>query len=75
MIIQNKKKYDGRVLNLATGEFCYYSKDLDPKEAVIAAYAQDNGDWNTWLYPDKYGIKVRETELCYICGDFTTFKE
>jgi hypothetical protein len=75
MVIQNKKRYDGSVLNLATGEFLHYSRSLDPREAVIAAYAQDKGDWNTWLYSEKYGDKVLETNLCFICGDFTTFKE
>lgn len=67
--------YDGRVLNLRTGEYLYYSSSLHPKQAVIAAYAQDKKDMNTWDYDAKYGELVKETNLCYVIGDFTVFKE
>lgn len=75
MIVQNKKRYDGSVLNLSTGEFSYYSRALNPKTAVMCAYAQDRGDNNTWTYEEKYSDLVKETKLCYICGDFVSFKE
>ena len=67
------KFYDGTVLNLYTGEYSYYSKEIHPSEAVIAAYAQSKGDWNTWLY-EKYEDLLRESEDCVFCGDFSTFK-
>jgi hypothetical protein len=36
------------VRNVDTGEQRSYT--LDPRQAVIAAYAQSLGDWNTWDY-------------------------
>lgn len=41
-----------QVLNLRTGNYQIYS--LPPKEAVVAAYAQSLGDWNTWQYAETY---------------------
>ncbi len=70
------KVYDGRVFNLSTGQYFHYSPSLHPKEAVIAAYAQSKlQDFNTWDYDAKYGELVKETNLCYVLGDFTVFKE
>jgi hypothetical protein len=37
------------VHNLRTDEVRVYT-GLCPSEAVIAAYAQEHGDWNTWNY-------------------------
>lgn len=66
--------YNGRVLNLATGQWSYYFSTLPPRDAVIAAYAQSKGDNNTWDYKERYSHLVKESERCVICGDFTTFK-
>ena len=49
-----------QVVNLATGQSQLFT--CSPREAVIAAYAQERGDWNTWEYPEKYGAMVRESE-------------
>lgn len=70
------KVFDGRVLNLATGEYLYYSSSLHPKEAVIAAYAQDKmKDFNTWNYHKLYVDLVQESCNCYTIGDYSVFKE
>ena len=73
MMNKTLAEYDGTVLNLYTGEFLYYGKDLDPKVAVVCAYAQDKGDWSTWDY-EKYYPLVKESEYCYVIGNFSTFK-
>jgi hypothetical protein len=46
-----------------------------PKEAVIAAYAQSKKDWNTWQYAERYGEMVEEGKFCFVCGDFSAFKD
>jgi len=51
-----------------------YHYSCDPKMAVIAAYAQSLGDFNTWDY-DKYNNLVEEGELTFFCGDFSSFKD
>ena len=61
------------VLNLNTGETITFS--CAPKEAVIAAYAQSLGDWNTWTYADKYGDAVVSGKRTVACGDFAAIKE
>lgn len=67
--------YDGRVLNLYTGQYYYYDRNLHPKLAVIAAYAQNKkNNWNTWTYEEKYGGQVRETLYCYSIDDFSVIK-
>ena len=46
---------------------------LPPREAVIAAYAQSKGDWNTWDYEKKYAHLVRfsgTNDRTVSCGDF-----
>lgn len=45
-----------------------------PREAVIAAYAQSKGDYNTWDYEKKYGEIVVETERTLLCGNFVVGK-
>lgn len=67
--------YDGRVFCLRTKEWLNYSLSLHPKQAVIAAYAQDKKDFNTWDYDKHYGHLVKESNLCYLIGDFSAFKE
>jgi hypothetical protein len=44
-----------------------------PRNAVIAAYAQSLGDWNTWYYERRYGSMVRQSNLTVSCGDFSAF--
>ena len=61
------------VRNLATLEERHYT--CEPREAVIAAHAQEKGDWNTWAYGVRYGAEVRESSLCFYCGDWATFKD
>lgn len=46
-----------------------------PQEAVVAAYAQERGDWNTWDYQARYGDLVIESDNFVTCGDFTARKE
>lgn len=46
------------VHNLATDETLSYT--LPPREAVIAAYAQSRGDFNTWDYEKRYGKLVEK---------------
>ena len=43
----------------------------DPRSAVIAAYAQSLGDFNTWGYADTYGHLVRTGRCGIHCGDFS----
>jgi len=62
------------VKNLADGSTQVYSC-CKPKEAVVCAYAQSKGDFNTWNYDSKYSNLVEESELCYLCGDFCVYKE
>ena len=38
-----------RVLNLDTGKAQHFS--ISPHQAVIAAFEQSKGNWNTWTYP------------------------
>lgn len=59
------------VFNLATYDELVFS--CAPREAVIAAYAQSKGDYNTWDYESKYGSLVRysgEGNRTVSCGDF-----
>jgi len=61
------------VHNLRTGEQCFYS--CSPREAVIAAYAQEKEDWSTWEYQDKYDYLVEEGAISYGIGDWAVMKE
>ena len=47
---------------------------LPPEEAVVAAYAHDRGDHNTWDYK-KYAPLVRHGRWYVFCGDFAAKKE
>ena len=40
-------------MNLYSGDYALYS--LSPREAVIAYYAQNRDDFNTWDYEKRYG--------------------
>lgn len=57
------------VMNLAVGEEQVFS--CSPAEAVRAAFAQSQGNWNTWEY-SKY--PVVEDILTVSCGDFSAFR-
>lgn len=57
------------VTNLSTSEERTYT--LPPERAVIAAYAQARGDWNTWTYADKYQHIVTHGKRTVSCGDWT----
>lgn len=61
------------VINLATGEKKDYT--CSPRQAVIAAYAQDHNDWNTWDYEKRYGQLVESSQHTWLVGDWTTRKE
>lgn len=64
------------VLNLATGARIGYS--LPPREAVIAAYAQGLGDWNTWDYTRRYSSMVDtftvDARTYHTLGDMTAME-
>ena len=58
-----------KVLNLATSEYITYS--IPPEEAVVAAYEQSRGNWNTWQYPTfAEHLEARRGEYSVSCGDF-----
>ena len=59
------------VFNLCDNSQQYYT--CSPKEAVVAAYAQKLGDFNTWDYK-KYNNLIEEGKLVFCCGDFAAFK-
>jgi hypothetical protein len=61
------------VLNLSTGQEQIYT--CPAKVAVICAYAQSLGDWNTWDYDNKYSHLLREGKETWGCGDFCSLKE
>ncbi len=61
------------VINLSTKEKQIYT--CDPKTAVMCAYAQDKGDFNTWDYDKKYSHLVLEGDSIWNCGDFSAFKD
>ncbi len=60
------------VKNLADGTEQIYT--CSPSAAVIAAYAQSKGDYNTWEYAERYGALLVEGEHTFGCGDFATLK-
>lgn len=59
------------VMNLITEEKQVYT--CSPKQAVIAAYAQSKGDWNTWQYDEHYGHLLEQGKQTVLCGDFGAF--
>lgn len=67
------------VMNLNTGADSIYT--CPPAEAVIAAYAQSLGDWNTWDYQKRYGhmliradSRVISGRVIVSCGDFAAIE-
>jgi hypothetical protein len=62
------------VMNLITQEKQAYT--CEPREAVIAAYAQSMGDFNTWEYEEKYGkLLIKVGSYTFMCGDFSVFQD
>lgn len=62
------------VMNLATAEKQEYDNTLTPEQAVIAAYAQSLGDFNTWDYEKRYAHLVETGKHTVLCGDFSAFQ-
>jgi hypothetical protein len=62
-------------LNLMTGDRKLFFDATTPREAVIASYALDNGDANTWDWDNKYSLLIRQTERCIFCGDWGIVKD
>jgi len=52
-------------------QLCYM---LPPKQAVIAAYAQNLNDFSTWDYERKYDDLVVIGDKTIACGDYCTMK-
>lgn len=46
---------------------------ITPREAVIAAYAQSLGDWNTWDYDTRYRhlVRINKGSRTIACGKDT----
>lgn len=61
------------VFNLLTGDEKTYT--LSSREAVMAAYAQEHKDFNTWDYEERYGHLTLEGNSSISCGDWTALKE
>lgn len=61
-----------RVFNLATQQEKFYS--CIPRDAVIAAYAQDQKDWNTWDYYNRYDHLVEDGNYIFLLGDWGALK-
>ena len=59
------------VMNLATEQQITYG--CSPQEAVIAAHAQEQNDWNTWDYAKRYGHLVQWGKHTVLCGDWSAF--
>lgn len=61
------------VFNLRTGDWQTYVGIL-PSQAVVAAYAQSQGDWNTWNYETNYRdkglVRFGQSLRTVFCGDF-----
>lgn len=55
------------VMNLATGEKQTFS--CSAEQAVVCAYAQALGDYNTWDYHLKYDVKFGKRTV--FCGDWS----
>lgn len=60
------------VFNLASDKQMTYS--LPAREAVIAAFAQSRGDWNTCEYEDKYAHLAKKGANTWNIGDFAAIE-
>jgi hypothetical protein len=61
-----------QAVNLSTGAVRLYT-NISPSMAVISAYAQACGDWNTWEYR-KYRKKLVYGAATVACGDWCAIK-
>jgi hypothetical protein len=57
-----------QVMNLCTCETITYH--CNPLQAVVAAYAQSCGDWNTWEYQTRYAHLATYGEHTVACCDW-----
>ncbi len=48
---------------------------VTPRQAVMAAFAQSHGDFNTWDYEKKYGPSVKEGKATFSCGNWCALKQ
>ena len=62
------------VLDLDDASFRALYTEISPEEAVIAAYAQSQEDYNTWEYQKKYLWRVRRHANSVSCGTFCALK-
>lgn len=60
-----------QVKNLWSGE--EREIGLPPVEAVVTAYAQDHGDYETFGYAAKYNRLVTVATVTVTCGDWCAF--
>jgi len=60
------------VIHLGTAEIRVYT--LPPREAVIAAYHQARGNYNTWTYPN-LNTPLYEGERTIAAGEWCALKE
>lgn len=63
------------VLNLDDTSFRALYTGISPEEAVVAAYAQSEGDHNTWEYQKKYLWMLQRHANSVSCGTFCALKE
>lgn len=63
------------VYNLSTGEIRTYGPTIGPREALILAYRQSRGDYNTWNDGYFTGVAVTECELTMVAGDWSVFRD
>jgi hypothetical protein len=61
------------VVNLSTREVLIYT--CTPAEAVIAAYAQEHKDFNTWMYAERYGHLLEQGKYTYLCGNWSALRK
>ena len=61
------------VMNLSTQYKQIFT--CPPVEAVVAAYAQSTGDFNTWDYDTRYNHLLEYGKHTILCGDFSVFKD
>jgi len=58
-----------KVLDLDTGQEQYFS--VPPCFAVIAAYEQSRGNWNSWDYPQNHPLlRFGQSGQTVFCGSF-----
>lgn len=57
------------VRNLRTGEEQTFS--CAPQEAVVAAFAQERGDFNTWEYRERYAGVVVFNQATVSAGEWS----